>query len=184
MSRDTIIDDQHRRTQALLASVLCPTVANEATQEAANAEFQSCLQLTTQSVIALSAVDASEGTAATVPAGARLRIGAGAQASRGRGEATSAARPVELQRCASPPPRDEADTEKQLSERMSGLKVQRKRHPASSPGNEPSPARAPKPGKRPSAVVRAPEQKVGDMDGVEEFLDHRSRGWRSAGGPT
>ena len=188
MSRDTIIDNQNQRTQALLESLSSPTVASEATQEAANAEFQSCLQLTTQSVIALSEVDASEGTAPTVPAGARLLIGAGAEASRGRTGVADAARPVE-QRCRSPSPRAEADTEKKLSERLSGLKVQRKRHPASSPGNKPSPARAPKPGKRPSAVVGASEQKVDDMVGVEEdddknleFLDHRSRGWRSAGG--
>ena len=168
MSRDTIIDNQNQRTQALLESLSSPTVASEATQEAANAEFQSCLQLTTQSVIALSAVDASTGIEPTFPAGARLLIGAGAEASRGRADVADAARPAE--RCASPPPRAEADTEKQLSAKMSDLNV-KKRHPASSPGNEPSPARGPKPQKRPSAVVGAPEQKVDDMVGVEEDDD-------------
>ena len=39
MSRDTIIDDQNRRTQALFESLLSPTVASDATQEAADAEF-------------------------------------------------------------------------------------------------------------------------------------------------
>ena len=170
MSRSDIIDNQHQRTQALLASLSSPTVANDQTQAASNLEFQSCLQLTTQSVIALSAVDSSTGTAPTLPAGARLLIGAEAEASRGRaGVADAAARPAE--RCGSPPPPAEADTEKQLSAKMSELKVKKKRHPASSPGNEPSPARAPKPGKRPSAVVGATEQKVDDMDGVEEEDD-------------
>ena len=169
MSRDTIIDDQNRRTRAFLVSLSSPTVASATTQEAANAEFQSCLQLTTQSVIALSAVDASTGTLPTFPAGARLLIGAGAEASRGRGVGDGSSRPP-AERCASPPPRAEADTEKQLSAKMSDLNV-KKRHPASSPGNEPSPARGPKPQKRPSAVVGAPEQKVDDMVGVEEDDD-------------
>ena len=92
MSRDTIIDDQNRRTQALLESLLSPTVVSEATQEAADAEFATYLRLTTSSVTALSAVDASEGTAATFPAGARLLLSAGAEASRGRAGVAHAAR--------------------------------------------------------------------------------------------
>ena len=162
MSRDTIIDDQNRRTRAFLVSLSSPTVASATTQEAANAEFQSCLQLTTQSVIALSAVDASTGTLPTFPAGARLLIGAGAEASRGRGVGDGSSRPP-AERCASPPPRAEADTEKQLSAKMSDLNV-KKRHPASSPGNEPSPARGPKPQKRPSAVVGAAQSAADEED--------------------
>ena len=51
MSRDTIIDDQNRRTQALFESLLSPTVASDATQEAADAEFATYLGLTMDNVI-------------------------------------------------------------------------------------------------------------------------------------
>ena len=90
MSRDTIIDDQNRLTRALLDSLLSPTVADQTTQEAANAEFATYLSKTTNSVIALSELDASTGTLPTFPAGARLLIGAGAEASRGRADVAAA----------------------------------------------------------------------------------------------
>ena len=170
MSRSDIIEDHNQKTRRFCESLQTPAVANAQTQDASNLEFATYLSETTSSLIDLSEVDASAGTAPTFPAGPRLLLGAGAEASRGRaGVADGALRPAAEQCCGSPP-RAEKEAEKQLSAKMSDLNV-KKRHPASSPGNDPSPARAPKPGKRPSAVVGASEQKVDDMVGVEEDDD-------------